>query len=457
MKRGPVTAGRYTPQFIFAIVAFVAGAVLAALIAPVAGGNEEMNLQRAASLASGYALVGPAELPGGMADLLAATHKRYPEGASPPYSYSREEFDRLAALPLQKAEPKTVIPNPIAVLHPISYLPQVPAIKAAELLNVRPLWAFYIARLAGLVAGITLTFFAIRIMPVHKHLLAAVALLPPMLFSRSTLDADQFTNGLAFLFLAMVIREMLADGPIRAARLAGIAIAAFILAQSKSAYLLLPLFALAIPAARFPSLRHKLSWCAVIAVPGILVSLAWMIVLKSSYFNEIVYYTWSGTVRPKEQFDFIAAHPLQFAVIMLRTVFTTAFIPNVLIDFIGVFGPPVRIPVLFLSLVGMMLAMVGISEGQALRISAKAKALAACLVLATVVIILTLLYLQWTRYRGPVIDGFNGRYLYPMVPLLLILLPKRTGLEIPPAAVLAVFGIVTTGLTWFVTWQTYWA
>ena len=40
------------------------------------------------------------------------------------------------------------------------------------------------------------------------------ALLPTILFTRSTLDADQFTNGLAFLFLALTFGEIAAAGRI---------------------------------------------------------------------------------------------------------------------------------------------------------------------------------------------------------------------------------------------------
>jgi uncharacterized membrane protein len=75
----------------------------------------------------------------------------------------------------------------------------------------------------------------------------------------------------------------------------------------------------------------------------------------------------------------------------------------------------------------------------------------------TVLIILTLLYLQWTRLGGRVIDGFNGRYFYPVAPLLLLAIPagRKKPFPLPPAAMVLLLGIVSVASTCWTTWQTY--
>lgn len=453
---------RLAPETLFAVLAALGGLMLLALIPPMGGGNEQMNFRRAASIASGHIQVAPVRLPGGIADFLEISDSIFREGRNPPYSYSRAEFEKVASIPLQAERPRTVPPNPIAVLHPASYLPQVPIVALGQLFGLSPLTLFYLGRLAGLAAGIALTFFAIRIIPIHKHGLAAIALLPTILFSRSTLDADQFTNGLAFVFLALTMREIAAEGRIKASALTSLAVGAFFLAQSKSAYLFMPLLAVAIPTKRFPSARSKAAALSIIVLPGLIGSLTWMVMLKRSYFHGLQYTTWSGIVLPDQQLSFILSQPLAYAEILARTVFATPFLPKALIDFLGLFGPPVMMPALFYPLLTILLAGVILSEDSPSHdrlISRPVRSLAAVLALITIGTIVTLLYLQWTRFQDPTVEGFNGRYLYPLAPLLLIFLPsgRKALLGLRAAFWLLLLGSFSVAGTCWVTWVTYWA
>jgi hypothetical protein len=451
---------RIAPDRLFLLVASIAGLLLVASIPPLAGGNEELNFQRAATIAAGHLLPEPARLPGGVAELLDVTHRTFAEGTKPPFHYSREQFDQVAALELRADRPALVEPNPIAVLNPLSYLPQVPAIWLGMALGLTPLALFYLGRLAGLAAGIALTFLAIRIAPAYKHGFAAVALLPPFLYSRSTLDADQLTNGLAFLFLAMTMREIAGRGALSSGRAGALAVASFLLAQAKSAYLLVPLLSVAIPLRRFRSKSAKAVVCALVCIPGIIASLGWMLLLKHGYFESIRYRTWSGIVDPAAQAQLILSHPFAYAGTLLHTIFGTAFIPNALVGIFGVFGPPVVLPLAVILAIAALFALTlaageKVTEPQ-LR-SWRTRGLALAILAATLVIILTLLYLQWTRVGAPAVDGFSGRYLYPLAPLLLLFVPAtgRPMFGLPASAWLAILAVASAAATLWMTWATY--
>jgi hypothetical protein len=456
---GVARPGRLAPETLFLILSLIGGLVIVGLITPLVGGNEVANFQRAASIASGHLLVEPAPLPGGIAELLDRTAGRFPEGSEPPYSLSRAEFRELSQIPLGADRPRLVPPNPIAVLHPICYLPQAPVIALGIALGLPPLAIFYLGRLAGLVAGIALTFLAIRIMPVRKTSLAAIALLPPILFSRSTLDADQLTNGLAFLFFALVVGAIAGRGDLRPRTIAALALAAFLLAQAKSAYFLLPLFVLAIPVERFRTTARKALACAIICVPGIVASVGWMLVLKFTYFTAARYGTWSGTVEPARQLHFVLTQPLDYAAVVARTLFGTMFLPRIVTEFLGSFGPPVLLPIVIVALIAALLAAMIMADRGALPgplQRSRTRLLALAIAAATVLIILTLLYLQWTRLGGRVIDGFNGRYLYPLAPLLLVEIPaRRTETASWAPRLLPVLGLVSVTSTCWMTWRTY--
>ena len=79
------------------------------------------------------------------------------------------------------------------------------------------------------------------------------------------------------------------------------------------------------------------------------------------------------------------------------------------------------------------------------------------LALVSVVIILTLLYVQWTRVGGPVIDGWNGRYVYPLAPLAVLLTRGRNEqlFRLAPVHWLALVGTLSVGFTLWTTMQIY--
>ena len=308
-----------SPETLFLIFATFGGLVLVALIPPVAGGNEQFNFQRVANIAAFHLLIEPAQVPLGTKRLLDMAHGQFNPGQLPPYHYSTAQFDAIASIPLDARTPATLDPNPIAVLNPVAYIPQVGAYWLGEAFGWSPLVLFYLGRLAGLAAAIGLTFSAIRRMPFHRYGLCAVALLPTLAFSRSTLDADQVTNGLAFLFVAHVLGVASSDQPIRWRTMLWLAAIAFLIAQCKTAYLVLPALAFAIPVDLYGSARRYLLASLAIAVPGALVSIGWMLSLQHGYFAGIHYFVRGAAIYPDGQVAAILADPLNYAQVVART------------------------------------------------------------------------------------------------------------------------------------------
>src|SRR5437763_17032612 len=93
---------RLSPERIFLLVALPVGLVLLALIPPLAGGNETHNFRRVAGIVSGEILVAPVSVPAGVNDVLGDTNRRFPEGRSPPYRYRAADWEKVAAVELQR-------------------------------------------------------------------------------------------------------------------------------------------------------------------------------------------------------------------------------------------------------------------------------------------------------------------------------------------------------------------
>lgn len=447
---------RWSPERLFILFGGIWGLLLIVLIPPLGAGNETYNFTRAATVATGAYAIAPTPLPAGVVALVDQAWRDFPPGSRAPFGYSSTHWTASAAVSLRRDRPVATQPNPIAVLHPFAYAAQAPALTLGMAWDLRPLTLLYLGRLAGLLAGLALTWAAIRMIPFGKAALAATALLPTIVFGRATLDADQVTNGLAFLFIALVLRFATDARPMSRSRTAALALVALALAPAKSAYLLLPLFALAIPAACFVGNRWRWTAMAVIIVPGALLSVAWMLSLADGPLAGTSYVTWAGTAVPEMQQRLILGDPLRFVEVLGRTLFTTAVVPTALIELIGVFGPPIALPAFAFPIL-LVIWLMSLWERD-VDLPSAAKGIAAALFLLSTTIVLTLLYLQWNPPGAPIIQGFQGRYLFPVLPLLLCFLPRRPKPHShhgPELAVLAM-GLIAGPLTLWTTWHAYW-
>lgn len=448
------------PDLIFLLIAGPIGLVLCFLIPPLGGGNETHNFPRLAGIAYGQFLVGPADVPAGLGDFIAEGGRFFHGGLELPFSYSTAEYNTMAAIPLRAETTATLAADPIAVHHPFSYLPQAIALRVIAALGASPLTLFAVARLVGCASALALTFLAIRIMPSHRYALAALALLPPIVYSRSTVDADPLTNALAFLFIACTLRAMIGGGVLAARRLLGLAVLAFVVAQCKSAYLVLPAVALAIPAARFRSGAAYWGWMAALILPGALGSLGWMLSVKHGMFaSGVSYTTWSGQADPDAQMRFILQHPVDYLAILLHKLFMTPFFPRIAVEIVGLFGPPVLLaPMIVLVLIALFVIALWADPTKTVAYPKRLLWLAPAIVAAFLGLSLTLLYLQWTGLGKDTIDGFQGRYLYPLLPLLLVLVratPRRLSMAAAGGAILSLGIVGLAAMLWKTVWAYY--
>jgi uncharacterized membrane protein len=446
------------PECLFLLFAIPVGLILTFLVPPLGGGDEGFHYQRIASIAYGQILNKPVEVPASIIQFLKTGSDFFYAGLQPPFHYSMAEFYSMAGIGLNPGNLSSLQPNYTTIHHPFSYAPQVLLFIFGKMLGLAPLSLLYVMRLAGLAAGIGLTFLAIRKMPSHQYALCAIALLPTITFYRSYVNADALTDGLAFLFIATVLHEITLRTMLKARDIFAMAVMAFVLAQCKSAYLPLAFLVLAIPTERFTSVRMRAVSLALIILPGAIASLAWMILIKQTYFTGIQYHTWGGNANPEMQADFVLHHPVIYLLILIKTVCCSKLLP---LSYMGIFadvGPgyflqfPTTI-LLFYFLVGVI-----ITDRPQIRYDRNLRLLSAGIFLAAIFISLTLLYIQWTGYGLMEIRGFQGRYLFPLFPLLLTYVnpPGKTVMSLKTGsyvALLAFFGL--TASLWRITLNYY--
>jgi uncharacterized membrane protein len=89
---------------------------------------------------------------------------------------------------------------------PLVYLPHALAVALGRLLHLRPILLLYLARVAGLVTGVSLVWLAIRVAPCFQLSLLLLALVPMALEQFCIVTADTVLISATFLLFAVVLR-----------------------------------------------------------------------------------------------------------------------------------------------------------------------------------------------------------------------------------------------------------
>ena len=426
-----------SPARLFLLFSGVFGLALLALVPPLCGGDEPMHFERTYEIVTGNFL-GTTEAPAGISLFIERGIAAVRASLELGISFGGEQFRELHSIALQK-NVMAPLPHPerkiMAIHNPLSYLPAAVGFRIGLWLELAPLYLLYLSRLVSFLVGIWLVWQAIRLLPAHAYSLCMVALLPTSVFLFATLTIDTFTIGLAFLFFAMVTHHCTQPTiPITHRQSAALITVALLLAQCKSAYLLLPLLAILLPREIFASNRHRLTVLLLTTLPGMVLGIGWLLLARQEYFYDIRYQTWGGQVNPDAQIWFILTEPFSYLLVLLRTVFATVWLPESLIRMtVGLGWHQVTLPAfLFVPIfAGLMVVLLGEPHRLQTPPTLWQKAVQASIIMSTITISLTFLYIQWTQLQGEVIKGFQGRYLLPLLPMAFCLLPTKVQLLTP--------------------------
>jgi uncharacterized membrane protein len=315
-----------------------------------------------------------------------------------------------------------------ALYPPVPYLPQAVGIALGRLLELPPVMLVYSGRLLNLLLWVLLTYLAIRITPFYKWLFLLLSLTPTPLFQAASLSADGVSNSSALLLVAVMLRFAFdTEKAPRTADMVLIFLLSLLLSLSKF-YIFMPCLFLLVPRTRLGAketytIALLLFLCAASAAG------AWAVITKGLHIQQ------RPGVFPAEQLEGIVRDPFNYLVIMLRTVMTqwTALLR----DFtgkLGHFGPYMPTAAVYINVV--VLAAAALVDGRMdVRIGPREKLIASAVIAASVLTVITPIYLTWTPLGEGSIQGVQGRYFFPLAPLILMLLYNRRyrlRLDAPP-------------------------
>lgn len=407
--------GAWTAAERWVMRAIVAATLLfAALTPPFQAPDEDQHYYKALLLAEGRVL---AETRGGLigAELpRAATALRTQDFAAAPAGVAQVYAPAMLARawradPAREGRAFVEFPN-VASYAPTLYAPQAAGIAAAQFLGVPRLGGFYLGRLVNAALALALLALALRLVPFGRAAFLAIAALPTFAYQTGSLSPDAYINAFGFLALALSLRLGAGAGGAR-----GVVIVAPLLALAKGVYL--PLMAAGL------DLRRGRAWLLIGAMAlGAAAFVAWM---KLTGGSQALYHIMSRrtgesvlTAPLADQLRVVLADPVAFARILVSSVVERA--PVYLLQIVGRFGwNAILLPLLLYPLAGAMLVAAVLAGGGA-EAGAARRVWWLAVAVGVALLIETAMYLTGTPYAADFIQGTQGRYFIPLLPLVLL-------------------------------------
>ncbi|MBP3636484.1 MAG: DUF2142 domain-containing protein [Clostridia bacterium] len=303
------------------------------------------------------------------------------------------------------------------------YVTQAVGAVVARALRLPFLWQVRVIRLFNMLTYVALTYLAIRVLKRFKLTMACVALMPTALFLASNFSYDPTTNGLCFLGIALVVDAILDRRTLLTRkRAAAILLCILLGAMTKVVYMPLLLLVLMLPRSKFESQAAKW-WFKTLAVVLCIVAVGVM-VLGVTNGSVGLQDDRAGGADSAGQIAYLLAHPLTYLGTFFKVIFR---------DFELYFVHACRFAMGYVSAVsgtvslvclGLTLFTAFTDNDTSLGQKMNWKLRLGMLIVGGLAVgmVFTTMYVAGAPVGATEYWGVQGRYMIPMIPLMLMIL-----------------------------------
>jgi hypothetical protein len=470
------------PAAVFILLSALFGLLTLALTPPLRGPDEPPHFLRAYGLLAGDVVPSVADARGRKGVFLPAALHRDMElyegaldalyqddGASVPgvwQSYARLRAEAAAAPPV--STPAVFAPYAGSEGYsPVPYLPYLPGLALARLIDLDFPSTIYLTRLSGFIFLTAVMAWAIALVPHLQWPFVLIGLLPSALFSRSVLGADGAALAGAMMVTALALRGVYRL-PAGGAWMRSLWMSLCVL--SKPPMLAFILLELVRPPAPAPAQRradpiHRGSGAralraalagrwrspAIVMLAALALSAAW-VAASSAEVAAWRLVEEGGTVplehyQPLWKLGFLLEEPWHLPRLLIGTWHYLDDYARQLIGILGWLDMPLRpwvYPVLGAVLIAACCAPADPDPPRRRRLAV----IAGLTALGYILAVFLIFYLVWTGLDQDQIEGVQGRYFVVVLPLAAVMFAVllKGGLPLPARAWTAVLGSILAGV-----------
>jgi uncharacterized membrane protein len=343
--------------------------------------------------------------------------------------YAWDQTIQSINIPLNKSDKYLYDTGSSPAYVPLVYAPQALIVKVLSIINLPVIVLLYATRLVGLLIWIILAGLAIKILSFSflRIPLAGVLLLPMFVAQAASPGNDGFLTGLTVLFFVIIINLILLKKELSNSKLMYLTLLLLLMVLAKPVYIVLGLliFTLRSRYKKFTDFMYK---CTAIALP-LFAYILWAVLTKD---HEPIYV---GTIAishadPSMQVGYLFPNVFNFVEPFINTL-VLGWGDSVFMSFIGVFGKlDTPLPLVFITIgyLVLLVATFSTSENNQTFKNLKQFNISKATLGVTIIFIIGVylgMYVYSTPPHTKAIIGIQGRYLLPLVPLLMLFMPKN--------------------------------
>lgn len=279
----------------------------------------------------------------------------------------------------------------------------------------------YGARIINMIVSIILLYLAIKIMPFGKRGMLFSMCFPIAIEGFTSMSPDALTISISYLFTAYVLNIVFnKEKQIKRTDIFILIILSILIALCKIVYLPLVGLLLLIPRNKFETKKSHFLTVGIIMIVAIIANLVWL-KISSTY---LALYREGNSV---DQLAILLNGPIAYLQRVLGTMneYGGVYTYSLLGKELG-WNEFAQMGALLPTVVGIVYMHINATDNTLKkRLSKYQNIIILLIVLAIIGLIFTSLYLQWNEPTNQVIEGIQGRYFIPIIPILTLLILSK--------------------------------
>lgn len=348
-------------------------------------------------------------IPRRFADLSVVAFPR--EAFGTPTRYRPVDLARAAAPRPGGADAVFIEFANVANYAPTLYVPQALGVAAGRVAGLSALTCFYLARIVNVLAFLALLWVTVRVLPFGRTVLLAIAALPTVAYQGASVSPDATINGLGWLAVALSLAAGHAATP--AVRRGWLVAVALPLGLCKGLY-----GPLLLAGAR----GRALPWCVAATAASAAAFVGWTIMAGGDQAVYVVESRITGalvTTAPlSAQLRVILDDPLRYLSVLCSSMVERS--PVYALQVMGRFGwNTILLPLLGYAL-AMVMVIAGVLSAPDVPRAIRPRMWWFLLGAGIMLLVETALYLTGTPLGADYVQGTQGRYFLPALPVILL-------------------------------------
>ena len=300
----------------------------------------------------------------------------------------------------------------------ITHLPQALGITIARLLHFNYITTIYMAQLFSLIFYTIMVFFAIKIIPVGKYILFVISGFPMVMQEATSCGYDIIIMGMVFFFIAYIFNIIYKREKITLKNCIIIMLLIILFSPCKLVYCVVPLLVYLIPTTLFINKKQAYIYKNFAFLCGVIVAMICNMNAVTGNTSGTKYIEWAN--EEGYTVGYLLCHISKLFNIIITTLYekVTFYIEGIIGNGLGWYD--ISIPV-DLTIASAVLIIFAINNNQTdIDISLKHKALYLLIAAISVSMTCASMLLAWTPISYNIIEGVQGRYFLPILPLILL-------------------------------------